>query len=293
MNTKRLFCYSIYSRSGEVDDYVLYYLKALCNCGDVLVYADNDKYKESLKKIKKLHPNIKYAGACKHGEYDFGSYKRCVQWAKLNNIIDNYDYIYICNDSVIGPLCDLNTLLIDLENEDKDFISLYYYDVTGLEGPQSWFIGFNKILHKTIVNFLLTVEKQQHKDDVVMQYEHGLGKVLEGYTSTKLVHMNGLDNFFDPESFFNKYPNYPFLKKRSLYYINKARINDFINNLIKDTDLAKSIINLLPSIMEHEKTMKPKNGVQYGSLPLTDHKVSFLFKIPPVDPKKKKEQKYF
>ena len=195
--TKRLFCFSIYSRSGHIDDYVLYYLKKLVKCGDVILCADNDDYEESLNLIKDQIPKgIKAMMAFRHGEYDFGSYKYCIKKAQELGIIDNYDYLYICNDSVIGPLTDLNKILTDLESQNTEIITLYEYLRGDLSGPQSWFVGFNKSMHNTIIKFLEGVHKQDHKDDVVIQYEHGLGHLLQKNSKAALVSIDGLNNFY-------------------------------------------------------------------------------------------------
>ena len=292
--TKRLFCFSIYSRSGHIDDYVLYYLKALVKCGDVILCADNDNYEESLQKIEHEIPKgIISKLAFKHGEYDFGSYKYCLKEAEKLGIIKDYDYIYICNDSVIGPLTNLKAILKNLEAKNTDIITMYEYLVPQLTGPQSWFVGFSKAIQPRIIKFLYGVSKQDHKDDVVLKYEHGLGKLVKGLSISALVSIDGLNNFYAAEEFFEQYPDYPFIKKRALCYIHPYnKIVEFIKKYIKDTTLADSIINLLPDIAAHEKELKPKySGVSVTKL--TNKKYSIQFVIPKVDPKKKREQKYF
>lgn len=292
--TKRLFCFSIYSRSGHIDDYVIYYLKALVKCGDVILCADNDNYEDSLERIKQEVPKgIKAMLAFKHGEYDFGSYKYCLNKATELNIINDYDYIYICNDSVIGPITDLKPILEDLESQETEIITMYEYLRPELTGPQSWFVGFNKQAQPIIIKFLSKVTKEDHKDDVVLKYEHGLGKALRNKSIAALVSIDGLNNFYAIEEFFEQYPNYPFIKKRGLYYIHpEANVIKFINTTIKDKDLADHVISLLPEIREHEAELKPKySGVSITRL--TNKKAVIQFVIPPVDPKKKREQKYF
>lgn len=292
--TKRLFCFSIYSRSGYIDDYVLFYLKELVKCGDVILCADNDNYQESLDLIKNQIPKgIISMMAFKHGEYDFGSYKYCIKKAQELDIINNYDYIYICNDSVIGPLTDLKKILNNLESRNTEVITMYEYLRPDLSGPQSWFVGFNKSMHKTIINFLNGVKKQDHKDDVVLLYEHGLGHLLQKNSKAALVSIDGLNNFYAPDEFFEDYPDYPFIKKRALCHLHDERNTiKFIKKYIKDEALAQSIIDLLPSIAAHEKTLKPKYG-GVSVTRLTSKKFAIQFVIPPVDPKKKREQKYF
>lgn len=292
--TKRLFCFSIYSRLGVIDDYVLYYIKELTKCGDVILCADNSDYDESLERIRKEIPNgIKAMIGFKHGEYDFGSYKYCIKKAQELGIDKDYDYLYLCNDSVIGPLTDLNPILDNLEKETPEVVSMYEYLRESLSGPQSWFVGFYKTKQKEIIKFLKNVKKEDHKDDVVLKYEHGLGKVVKDWSYKALVSIDGLNNFFEPKEFFEEYPDYPFLKKRALCYVGtEPETHRFIKKVIKDKNLAESIIDMLPSIKAHEKTLTPKyRGVAITRL--TSRKFALQFVIPPVDPKKKKEQQYF
>ena len=46
--------------------------------------------------------------ATRHSEYDFGSYKRAYNWAQENLDTAEYEFVYLVNDSVYGPLFDLN-----------------------------------------------------------------------------------------------------------------------------------------------------------------------------------------
>ena len=59
----------------------------------------------------------------RHVEYDFGSYKRGYICAKENNILENYDYLILCNDSVYGPLFSLDSLFDKMK--DHKFGGLY------------------------------------------------------------------------------------------------------------------------------------------------------------------------
>ena len=83
---------------------------------------------------------------------------------------------------------------------------MYKYLRKTLSGPQSWFVGFYKNRHAEIAKFLKNVTKEDHKDDVVLKYEHGLGKYVEGWTDKALVSIDGLNNFFEPVEFFEEYP---------------------------------------------------------------------------------------
>ena len=97
---KRLAIFAGYDKYNIIDDYVLFYLKELKKISDIIYIADCEMPETELNKIKDY--TIK-AISEKHREYDFGSYKRGYIYAKENNILENYDYLILCNDSVYGP----------------------------------------------------------------------------------------------------------------------------------------------------------------------------------------------
>lgn len=292
--SKRLFLFSIYSRLGTIDDYVLYYLQELCKCGDVIVCADNNNYEQSLIKINQVSNHILHSEGIKHREYDFGSYKRCLLWAEKEGILKDYDWIYVCNDSVFGPLSNLESILKDLENKNQPITCMYYYENSMLPGPQSWFVGFKqKVFINIIAPFLHGVTLQPCKDDVVMKYEHGLGKLINEnkLKCSSLVSIEGLNDFFAIEEMMQEYPNYPFIKKRALNYV-KGDINQFLRSVIKNNDLYENISSLLSGIYEHEKTFAPKyRGVNISKVSNDEFRLQFV--IPAPDPKNVQEQHYF
>ncbi|MDR1026824.1 MAG: hypothetical protein LBL46_00190 [Rickettsiales bacterium] len=81
---KRLFIFAGYDAEGRVQDYVVRYASALGALGDVIFYMDNDAAAGELDKIRAV-PGVIFAGAERHKEYDFGSYKRGYQYARCGN----------------------------------------------------------------------------------------------------------------------------------------------------------------------------------------------------------------
>ncbi|MHC4553668.1 MAG: rhamnan synthesis F family protein, partial [Planctomycetota bacterium] len=98
--TKRLAIFAGYDGKGQIHDYVVYYLKELKKVADIVFVSDNHFTAESLAPIQDL---IIHSICLPHGEYDFGSYKRGYCWAKETGLLDEYDSLIFCNDSVFGP----------------------------------------------------------------------------------------------------------------------------------------------------------------------------------------------
>ncbi len=150
---------------------------------------DNSCKKQQLKKIIKytIHQIIQ-----PHGEYDFGSYKRSYLYAKDNNLLNKYDYIYMLNDSVYGPLSTINfeKALIKLENSGADFIGMVSnQDVWCPKHIQSWFIGIKKeiVKNKQFDNFMQSIKKESSKLDIVNKYKIGLSNIIRNITDKTFV----------------------------------------------------------------------------------------------------------
>ncbi len=178
---KRLFIFASYDKDSIVDDTVLHYLNELSVFGDIIFVMDNDTPNEELAKVQKI-PNVIHAGATRHGEYDFGSYKRGYKYAKDNKLLEKYDWIYFVNDSVYGPLWNLRPILEDLESRGTDYTGIIDYQ-TANESVfiQSWFFGLSRKLatQKFISDWWAKICRQEDKMKVVFVYEHGLSYLIK------------------------------------------------------------------------------------------------------------------
>ncbi|MCQ2562782.1 MAG: glycosyl transferase family 1, partial [Alphaproteobacteria bacterium] len=90
----RLFIFAGYSNTGTVSDSLLYYIKSLSKLGDIVLYMDSDISKKELSKISKY---CLFVSAKRHGEYDFGSYKRGYLYAAKHGLFNKYSWIYFVN----------------------------------------------------------------------------------------------------------------------------------------------------------------------------------------------------
>ena len=114
--TKRLFIFAAYATDGVIGGSLLYYLNTISKLGDIIFIMDNDISASEMSKLDSIS-NIIHACAVRHGEYDFGSYKRGYLYAYNKNILEKYDWIYFVNDSVYGPIYDMYPILNNLENK--------------------------------------------------------------------------------------------------------------------------------------------------------------------------------
>ena len=108
---KRLFLLAGYDKNGIIDDALIHYASVLSRFGDVILCMDSDCKKSELNKIKKY---TIFTITKRHGEYDFGSYKRAYTYARDKRILENYDILYMLNDSVFGPMFNMKQTIITL-----------------------------------------------------------------------------------------------------------------------------------------------------------------------------------
>ncbi len=228
---KRLFIFAGYDKLGIIDESLLYYLHSLSKLGDIVFNMDNEASKEELDKVRAV-PNLLHANAVRHGEYDFGSYKRGYVWAEENDILKNYDWVYLVNDSMYGPLRDLKPVLEEMESrgasafgmiklhsaESKDIVvrlSLYGYP----QHVQSWFVGMKHEIASSdwMADFMKSIRSHENKMDIVFHYECGLSQAIKkhGYEiETYENEFDGLHVYSHPLELIKK--GFPFLKKQAI-----------------------------------------------------------------------------
>ena len=178
-NTKRLFLFAGYDRDGIIDDTLVYYASHLAKFGDIVLVMDSDCTESELKKIK---PYCRYISAVRHSEYDFGSYKRAYIWAVENVGLENYELVYMVNDSVYGPFFDMKPYFEKMES-GGEYGAFGMVDKTMGHAPhiQSWFIGMRPIVFMSgwFDEFIKSVCHQPSKNRVAIMYETGFTQLLK------------------------------------------------------------------------------------------------------------------
>ena len=174
---KRLFLFAGYDKNGIINDALVMYVNALNKFGDTIVCMDSTCPDNELKKLKNI---TLHAMAVRHGEYDFGSYKRAYNWACENLDIKKYDFVYLINDSVYGPLFDLAPYFEKMESGNLDAFGMVKNPHHTSPHIQSWFIGMRKSVFTSawFNDLLQSVRHHDDKGSVTILYEHGFTKRL-------------------------------------------------------------------------------------------------------------------
>src|SRR5574344_1215747 len=100
MTKNRIAIFAHFDKDNIIDDYVVYFLKALKSVSDKIIFVSaNDLSDFEIKKVDNICEKIISE---KHDEYDFGSYKRGFLYLLENNI--EPDELIFANDSCFGPI---------------------------------------------------------------------------------------------------------------------------------------------------------------------------------------------
>ena len=257
---KRLFLFAAYEKSGVVGESLLWYLKSLSKSGDIVLVADSDMDSEQVQKLRQYCIHVK---AARHEEYDFGSYKRAYVWAAENLDISSYDYLYLVNDSVYGPLYDLDEYLLRMEAMSVPAFSLVMNPHRRHPHMQSWFIGTDRtvFLQEWFAYFLTSVKKEVNKNDICVIYETGFTELVtaKGISYKGLYEVSGKKIYNSVKELYKS--GLPFVKKAAftrhngslgaqLKYVISHLNQEVRNSILSDAERAygsEYIKNLLTS----------------------------------------------
>lgn len=210
--TRRLFLFAGYDKHGIIEDALIMYTRALKKFGDIVVCMDSDCASSELKKLNTI---ALHAMAARHGEYDFGSYKRAYNWAQQNLDLNEYDFIYMINDSMYGPLFDLKPYFKKMESGTNDAFGLVKNPHHTSPHIQSWFIGMRKsvFMSNWFNDLLQSVRHHEDKGSVTILYEHGFTKrLIENHLSWDALYSAPRRSIYNRVKYFYK-KKMPFIKK--------------------------------------------------------------------------------
>ncbi|MBL3675738.1 glycosyltransferase [Paracoccus sp. KCTC 42845] len=185
---RRVAVFASYSADGILPPQVIPYLEGLKPLtAGIVVVCDNDLLPSELEKLSGLAVHV-ITG--RHGEYDFGSYKRGVAWAREAGLLDQADDLILCNDSCYGPVQSFAPMFATMEGKGLDFWGAtdsheFSYHL------QSYFVVLTRRVFTSaaFMTFINGVTKQDNVQKVIINYEIGLTKILleEGFAAAALI----------------------------------------------------------------------------------------------------------
>lgn len=174
---RRVAVFASYSGNGLLPPQVIPYLQGLKPLvSDIVVVCDNDLLPEERQKLSGLAAHV-ITG--RHGEYDFGSYKRGVAWLRETGRLDGADALVLCNDSCFGPVGSFEPMFATMEAKDLDFWGAVESHEISYH-LQSYFVVFSRkvIASPAFRDFISGIEKQPNVQQVILKYELGMTRVL-------------------------------------------------------------------------------------------------------------------
>lgn len=176
---RRVAVFASYSGDGVLPPQVQPYLEGLRPFVDrIVVVCDNTIGPLRREVLAKLSDHVI---AERHGEYDFGSYKRGVAWARQAGWLDEADDLILCNDSCFGPVGSFAPMF---ERMDARYLDFWGATDSREFHPhlQSFFVvlGWHVFQSPVFRNFIEGITRQPNVQQVIMKYEIGLTKTLAG-----------------------------------------------------------------------------------------------------------------
>ncbi len=267
-NNKRIFLFAGYDKNDIVNDALVYYVKTLSKYGDVIFCMDCNCKDTEIEKVK---PYTITTITKRHGEYDFGSYKRAYQYALDNGILENYDVLYLVNDSVFGPMSDISQILTKIENIPTDASGIIVSKHKTHSFMESWFVRLNKNIFMSdwFNDFISNVKHEEYKYEITVKYEHGLTKLIKEHDCSwgGIYETKGRFTYNKPKKLFKM--GCPFIKKMSFTRHNGA-LGHQIKYILKhsDPDAVKSVI----------KTSQYLYGEKYMNWFLTSNPLKIIWR---------------
>jgi len=213
--TRRLAIFAHWDKDNMIDEYVVYYLNELKKIADIVFVSDSDL---SADELKKVGPFVLKSIAHKHGEYDFGSYKR--GFLDIEEKLNNYDELIFANDSGYGPFFPFTEIWEKMALVPCDYWGLFKHldPRVATWHIQSFFIVFKKqvFLSSRFRTFIKDIGPQKKKEDVILKYEIGLSSVLEhaGFQSASLCPQSDENETHQKKTYeLTRNHKFPLLKK--------------------------------------------------------------------------------
>jgi glycosyltransferase involved in cell wall biosynthesis/lipopolysaccharide biosynthesis protein len=185
---RRVAIFASYSADGVLLPQVQPYLEGLRQLVErIVVVCDNDLAPDQYACLLGLADHVIVG---RHGEYDFGSYKRGENWARDAGWLDDADDLILCNDSCFGPVGTFEPMFACMDARHLDF-----WGATDSREfhphLQSYFVVLNWHVFQspTFREFIGSITKQPNVHEVIKKYEIGLTKVLAeaGYSWGAMV----------------------------------------------------------------------------------------------------------
>lgn len=216
---KRISIFSVYSKDGQIDKSVDYYIYNLKLVSTILVIVINGKITDDgLSRLMKLSSNIYIR---KNEGFDAGAYKDCIFNYIGEEKLKEFDELVLANDTCFGPFKTFKEIFYEMESVDCDFWGMKKVKCNIFEHIQSWFLVFREkvIKNNEFYNYWRNNinEKNKEINTIYYSFEIKIYRFLTnaGYiASTYEKVTSNINNYYS--SYFDLINGGLFLKKKIL-----------------------------------------------------------------------------
>ena len=176
--SKLCFIFCHFDALGELKKPVQHYLNALSGIGDIIFVSNSPALTENIIALDFLNEVCMSVYVRDNDSYDFGCWAYGISH-NLPQIRAQYDHLICCNDSCIGPFCDLDIIINDFILGNVDVGGLTANKDRGLH-LQSYFIFYGKnIINSSLFElFWKNIRSWKDKNDIINYYEVSWLRVL-------------------------------------------------------------------------------------------------------------------
>lgn len=257
---------------GHIPETLSVLIEGLKEVADnVVLIGDCPVYEGELEKIEGL---VCYARFLRHGQYDFGSYKRGLAFLRKKGLLNDADELILMNDSVVGPIYPFSGAFGRMADSPCDFWGLTGYGHTKERFFKTFISSYFYVFRRRVLEagypdrFLCDIEGAYDRNGVIMLLESEFTEYMtkRGFLWATLCTDLTLDNIYDPLTLIKKY-RVPLLKKKAFEREQSedmgevCRIirsnNERLGQLIKYSPKAPEGYRL-PPVKEHRRSFKTK-----------------------------------
>ncbi|WP_327037049.1 rhamnan synthesis F family protein [Methyloterricola oryzae] len=173
----KLCVFASYEPSGDVPEYVRYFLRKLqANSFDIVLVTTSARLDEPT--IIELQNYCRRIIHRRNVGYDFFSWKVGLI---LTEDVSRYEKVALINDSVFGPFCSLDSYLAKMDTDPSSLWGFCDSVETGRHHLQSWFLYFDRshVASSVFETFWRAVTVISSKNEIVMKYEIGLSEAFK------------------------------------------------------------------------------------------------------------------
>lgn len=172
-----------YFGGGEIPETVFYLLRGMREVADNIVYvADCKVLPDEAEKLRGLVTIAKFE---RHGQYDFGSYRRAMEIARSEGLLEAglANELVVINDSSYGPIYPFTESFAKMAEHGCDFWGYTGYNAFGHRHISSYFYLFTRrvIDSGRLDAFLKGVQGKFERDKVIIKFELRLTQFLADF----------------------------------------------------------------------------------------------------------------